>query len=57
MEDIFMGKQVKSGIDVEKQAEIEWYRKNIVGMVEQIEKERYLLKIYSYIKVFFDNQQ
>lgn len=51
-----MGKQSKGKIDAEKQAEIEWYRKNILGMVERIEKVNHLLKIYSYIKVFFDNQ-
>lgn len=51
-----MEKQAKSKIDAEKQIEIEWYRGNIVGMVEQIQNDNYLLKIYSYIKVFFDNQ-
>lgn len=51
-----MDKQIKSKIDAEKQIETEWYRENIVGMVEQIENENYLLKIYSYIKIFFDNK-
>lgn len=50
-----MEKQVKSENDAEKQIEIEWYRENIVGMVEQIENNNYLLKIYSYIKIFFDD--
>lgn len=56
VEDISMDKQTKSKIDAEKQIEIEWYRENIMGMVEQIGNENHLLKIYSYIKVFFDNQ-
>lgn len=34
---------------------VEWYKEKIVDMISQIEDENYLLKIYSYIKVFFED--
>lgn len=34
---------------------IKWYRKKIVEMVNHINNENYLLKIYSFVKVFFED--
>jgi len=50
-------KKIISG-GVDKQAvfrEKEWYREKIVEMVEKIENENYLLKIYTFVKVFFED--
>ena len=32
-----------------------WYREKIVEMVNRIDNENYLLKIYSFVKVFFED--
>lgn len=34
---------------------VKWYREKIVEMVEKIENENYLLKIYTFVKVFFED--
>lgn len=34
---------------------VRWYREKIVEMVEKIENENYLLKIYTFVKVFFED--
>lgn len=34
---------------------IKWYREKIVEMVNHINNENYLLKIYSFVKVFFED--
>lgn len=35
--------------------EKEWYRKKIIEMINHINNENYLLKIYSFVKVFFED--
>ena len=34
---------------------IKWYREKIIEMVNHIDNENYLLKIYSFVKVFFED--
>lgn len=34
---------------------VKWYREKIVEMVNHINNENYLLKIYSFVKVFFED--
>ncbi|MCI9201488.1 MAG: hypothetical protein HFI03_14060 [Lachnospiraceae bacterium] len=34
---------------------VKWYREKIVEMVNRIDNENYLLKIYSFVKVFFED--
>lgn len=49
-------KTIPGGVD--KQVtfrEKEWYREKIVDMINHIDNENYLLKIYSFVKVFFED--
>lgn len=34
---------------------VKWYREKIIEMINHINNENYLLKIYTFAKVFFDN--
>lgn len=34
---------------------VKWYREKIIEMVEKIENKNYLLKIYTFVKVFFED--
>lgn len=34
---------------------VEWYREKIVEMINHIDNENYLLKIYYFVKVFFED--
>ena len=34
---------------------VKWYREKIVEMIKHIENENYLLKIYSFVKVFYED--
>lgn len=34
---------------------VKWYREKILEMINHIENENYLLKIYSFVKVFFED--
>lgn len=34
---------------------VKWYREKIVEMINHIDNENYLLKIYSFVKVFFED--
>lgn len=43
---------------VDKQSifrEKEWYRDKIVEMIEEIDNEDYIISIYSFVKVFFED--
>lgn len=56
-EQIFDGGGGKS-FDNESQSvlrENEWYKKKIVDMVNRIDNEDYIISIYSFIKVFFED--
>lgn len=38
-----------------KREGVKWYREKIVKMINHIDNENYLLKIYSFVKVFFED--
>ncbi len=46
---------IGSTMKISASEEVKLYREKIVEMVEKIENENYLLKIYTFVKVFFED--
>lgn len=50
-----MKNQTETNVNEKIGGGVKWYREKIVEMVNHINNENYLLKIYSFVKVFFED--